>query len=154
MTLHEAFALTSFAIFSVSDLRTRLAPGIEVFFLGAILIGLPHAPLQVGLVVLAGGWGMLRSLPGMLALPLLFYPPAWPVLLIGYGHRRGLVGRADLLAVTGLACLFPLPAILLSLLGLEAWRRYWLRRKDGPIPAIPGLLLGLLGYLLLRLLLP
>ena len=29
MTISEAFALTSFALFSVSDLRTRLVPGIE-----------------------------------------------------------------------------------------------------------------------------
>ena len=32
MTISEAFALTSFALFSVSDLRTRLVPGIEWFF--------------------------------------------------------------------------------------------------------------------------
>ena len=32
MTLSEAFALTSFALFSLSDLRTRLVPGIECFF--------------------------------------------------------------------------------------------------------------------------
>lgn len=154
MTLSEAFALTSFALFSVSDLRTRLVPGIEWFFAGAILLTLPASPVQTGLVVLATGWGLFRGGSGFLALPLLFYPPAWPVLLTGYGHRRGLVGRADLLAIAGLACLLPLPAVLLSLFGLEAWRRLWLRRKAGPIPALPGLLLGLLAYLALRLLLP
>ncbi|RPJ40686.1 MAG: hypothetical protein EHM21_14295 [Chloroflexi bacterium] len=153
MTLSEAFALTSFALFSISDLRTRLVPGIEWFFTGAILLTLPASPIQTGLVVLAASWGLLRNRSGLLALPLFFYSAAWPVLLTGYGHRRGLVGRADLLAIAGLACLLPFPAVLLSLFGLEAWRRSWLRRKSGPIPALPGLLLGLLAYLSLRLML-
>jgi hypothetical protein len=73
------------------------------------------------------------------------------VLLTGYGYRRGLIGRADLLAVAGIACLFPLPATLLALLRLEIWRKVWIERQAGPIPALPGLLLGLLVYLLLRL---
>jgi len=154
MTLPEVFILASFALFSYSDLRTRLVPGIEWFFSGAILLTLPSTPLQTGLVVLATGWGLFRNSPGIYALPVLFQPSAWPVLLVAYGHRRGLVGRADLLAIAGLACLLPLPAVLLSLFGLEAWRRVWLRRNPGPIPALPGLLLGLLTYLFLRLLLP
>jgi hypothetical protein len=151
MSLSEAFALTSFTLFSISDLRTRLVPGIEWFFAGAILLTLPSSPIQTGLVMLAAAWGLFRNRSGLMALPLLFYPPAWPVLLTGYGHRRGLIGRADLLAIAGLACLLPFPAILISLFGLEAWRRLWLRRKSGPIPALPGLLLGLLAYLSLRL---
>ena len=53
--------------------------------------------------------------------------------------------------VSSLACLFPLPAVLLSLFGLEAWRRLWIRRQMGSIPALPGLLLGLIAWLLLRL---
>ena len=68
------------------------------------------------------------------------------MLLTSYGYRRGLIGRADLLAITGLACLFPLPAVLLALLGLDLWRRVWIHRQAGPIPALPGLLLGILGY--------
>jgi hypothetical protein len=82
---------------------------------------------------------------------MMFYPPVWPVLLTGYGYRKGIIGRADLLAISGLACLFPLPAVLLSLSGLEVWRRFWVRRQMGNIPAVPGLLLGLIVYLLLRL---
>ena len=152
MTLTESFALVSFALFSVSDLRYRLVPGIELFLFGTILLTLPINPIQTGLVLLACGWGVLRNLSGWFALPLLFYPPAWPVLLTGYGYRRGLLGRADLLAISGLACLFPLSAVILSLLGLETWRRLWIRRQSGSIPALPGLLLGLLAFLLLRLL--
>ena len=154
MTLTETFALVSFSLFSYADLRFRLVPGIEVFLLGTILLTLPITPLQTGIVLLACLWGIFRNLSGWFALPLLFYPPAWPVLLTGYGYRKGIIGRADLLAISGLACLFPLPAVLLSLFGLEVWRRFWVRRQHGDIPALPGLLIGLIAYLLLRLFLP
>lgn len=151
MTLTEAFALASFSLFSFADLRYRLVPGIEVFLFGAVLLTLPVTPIQTGIVVLACTWGIFRNIPGWLALPLLFYPSAWPILLTGYGYRRGIIGRADLLAISGLACLFPLPAMLFALLGLEVWRRFWIRRQTGSIPALPGLLLGLIPWLLLRL---
>ena len=150
MTLTESFALVSFMLFSFADLRYRLVPGIEIFLLGTVLLTLPMNPIQTGLVLLACVWGLFSKVPGFLSLPLLFYPPAWPVLITGYGYRRGLIGRADLLAVSGLACLFPLPAVLLALLGLEVWRRVWIRRQTGPIPALPGMLLGLFAFLLLR----
>ncbi len=151
MTLTESFALVSFMLFSFADLRYRLVPGIELFLFGTILLTLPATPIQTGIILLACAWGVLRNIPGWFVLPLLFFPPAWPVLLTGYGYRRGLIGRADMLAISGLACLFPLPAVLFSLLGLEVWRRFWIRRQCGPIPALPGLRLGLLSFLLLRL---
>lgn len=151
MTLTESFALASFTLFSFADLRYRLVPGIELFLFGTILLTLPATPIQTGIILFACAWGLFRNISGWFALPLLFYPPAWPVLLTGYGYRKGLIGRADLLAISGLACLFPLPAVLLSLFGLEVWRRIWIRRQTGSIPALPGLLLGLLAFLLLRL---
>jgi hypothetical protein len=151
MTLTETFALISFSLFSYADLRYRLVPGIEVFLFGTILLTFPATPIQTGIVLLACLWGIFRNLSGWFAIPLLFYPPVWPVLFTGYGYRKGIIGRADLLAISGLACLFPLPAVLLSLLGLELWRRLWIRRQQGNIPALPGLLLGLIVYLLLRL---
>ena len=151
MTLAETFALVSFSIFSYADLRYRLVPGIEVFLFGTILLTFPATPIQTGIVLLACLWGIFRNLSGWFAIPLLFYPPVWPVLFTGYGYRKSIIGRADLLAISGLACLFPLPAVLLSLLGLELWRRLWVRRQHGDIPALPCLLLGLIAYLLLRL---
>jgi len=147
MTLTESFALLSFTLFSIADLRYRLVPGIELFFLGTILLTLPSTPLQAGVILLACAWGVFRNVSGWFTLLLLFFPPAWPVLLTGYGYRKGLIGRADLLAISGLACLFPLPAVLLALLGLELWRRFCIHRKTGLIPALPGLLLGLLFYI-------
>ena len=154
MTLAETFALVSFSIFSYADLRYRLVPGIEVFLFGTILLTFPATPIQTGIILLACLWSIFRNLSGWFAIPLLFYPPVWPVLFTGYGYRKSIIGRADLLAISGLACLFPLPAVLLSLLGLELWRRLWIRRQQGNIPALPGLLLGLIVYLLLRLFLP
>jgi hypothetical protein len=151
VTLSESFALVSFTLFSFADLRYHLVPGIELFFLGAILLTLPIDPIPSGIIVLACVWGLYRNSAGWLAVPLLFFPPAWPVLLTGYGYRKGIIGRADLLAISGIACLFPLPGVLLSLFGLEIWRRIWIRRQTGPIPALPGLLLGLLVYLTFRL---
>jgi hypothetical protein len=154
MTLAESFALVSFALFSFADLRYHLVPGIELFFLGTILLTVSSTLFQTGIILLACAWGIFRNISGWFTLPLLFYPPAWPVLLTGYGYRKGVIGRADLLAVSGLACLFPLSAVLLSLLGLELWRRLWIRRRMGLIPALPGLLLGLLVFLFLRLIIP
>jgi len=151
MTLTETFALVSFSLFSYADLRYRLVPGIEVFLLGTIILTLPITPLQTGIVTLACLWSIFRNLSGWFAIPLLFYPPVWPVLLTGYGYRKGIIGRADLLAVSGLACLFPLPAVLLSLLGLEIWRRFWIHRQSGSIPALPGMLLGLVTHLVVQL---
>lgn len=152
MTLAETFALVSFSLFSYADLRYRLVPGIEVFLLGTTLLTLPFTPLQTGIVLLACCWGIFRNLSGWLALLLLFYPPAWPVLFTGYGYRKGVIGRADLFAISGLACLFPFPAVLLALIGLEFWRRFWVCKHTGSIPALPGMLLGLMIYIGLDLL--
>jgi hypothetical protein len=148
MTLTETFALASFFLFSYADLRYRLVPGIEVFLLGTILLTLPITPIQTGIVLLACLWSIFRNLSGWFAVPLLFYPPIWPVLFTGYGYRKGIIGRADLFAISGLACLFPLPAVLLSLFGLELWRRFWVRRQTGSIPALPGMFFGLLIYVM------
>lgn len=150
MTLTETFALVSFSLFSYADLRYRLVPGIEVFLIGTILLTIPMTPLQTMIILLACLWGIFRNLSGWFAVPLLFYPPVWPVILTGYGYRKGIIGRADLFAVSGLACLFPLPAILLSLVGLELWRRFWVRRQAGLIPALPGMFVGLVFYILME----
>ena len=150
MSLPESFVLISFTMFSFADLRYRLVPGIELFLFGSILLTVLTTPFQTGIVLIACAWGLLRNISGWFVVPVLFYPLAWPVLPTGYGYRRGIIGRADLFAISGLACLFPLPAVLLSLFGLEVWRRVWVQRQTGPVPALPGLLLGLLMYIAVR----
>jgi hypothetical protein len=154
MTVTELFAVASFTLFSFADLRYRLVPAIEIFFGAALLLALPEAPIHVGIILLAFSWGWLSRWPSFLSLPLLFYPPAWVVLLTGFGVRHGMIGKADLLAVAGLACLFPWPALILAALGVEAWRRFWVWRRSGPVPALPGMLLGILVFLLGKLVIP
>ena len=161
---NEIFSLASLGIFSLADLRYRTVPAAEIFFLGSVLLALrsnvstalntsPN-PLAVGIIVLAVAWGILRW-PGWIAWPLLLYPPAWIVLLAGFGVRQVVIGKSDLLVLGGLACLFPWPAIVLVLLGVESWRR-WLRwrGKSGMLPAIPGMFLGMAAYVLLKIIFP
>ena len=151
----ETFSLFSFAVFSLYDLRFRLAPAIEVFLLAAAVLACwTTPPLQVIMVIFAVLWGLGDWLPGWLPVILFFHPATWPILIIGAGVRRELIGRADLMALGGIACIFPWPALVLSILGFEFWRRWWVsRRNDGPIPAIPGLFLGLTVFVVGRALL-
>jgi len=139
------FWLLSFALFSFADLRYRLVPAIEIFFLASLFMAAPASLPQVFAIVLVVTWGIFDSFPGFLVIPALFFPPAWLLLLTGFGVRRGLVGRADLLALAGIASLFPWTALVLSVLGVELWRRWWRKRypSDGLSPAFPGMLLGL-----------
>jgi len=143
----EIFVTIAFVLFSLADLRYRDVPGIEVFFFSAVLLGVISNPWGVAAVVFSVAWAWMRSWPVSLIWASLFNPAAWPVLLTAFGVRRGVVGGADLWAIGGLACLFPWPAVILSLAGVELWRRWWQRRHPGPVPALPGMLLGLLVYL-------
>jgi len=155
--------LIIFLLLSLADLRYRVVPGVEYVFMGAVLIAAPTNPWGVCAVVLAVAWGGLPvhqtsgrqvSWPNTLVLPLLFYPGAWPVLLTGSGVRKGLVGRGDLLAAGSLALVFPWPALILVLIGLEVWRRWWVRQSVRMVatssctslPALPGMCLGIILY--------
>ncbi len=154
MSLTHLIFLLIFLLLSLVDLRYRVVPGVEIVFLGAVLIASPANPWAVCAVVLAVGWGWVpvqpfsggRTWPNALALPLMFYPPAWPVLLTGSGVRLGIVGRGDLLAAGSLALVFPWPALIFALIGLEIWRRWWVQRGSETMPALPGMAFGLLCY--------
>jgi hypothetical protein len=152
VTSIQAISLVSFAIFSLIDLRTRLVPFIEAFFVIAAFFAFPLAELHVSILVVAVLWGLFCRIPAWFALPFLFYPLSWPALLVGFGVRKGMIGRADLLAIAMIGFLFPFPAVIMSLFGFEFWRRWWIRRgNDGLIPALPGLFLGLSAYSLLQI---
>jgi len=145
--------LVPLALFSLYDLRYRLAPGIGLFFLGAVLLAAPADPLRASAAVLATAWGLFAA-PGVLALPLLFHPSSWIVLFTGYGGRMGVVGRADLFAMGGIAALYPWPATLLALVGVELCRRWWRVRHGGPAPAISGMFLGVSAYIVFSRIVP
>lgn len=151
----ETLLLAAFAPLCLADLRYRVAPGILAVYFAALYLETHRDPLQAACVAMAVIWGHWRSWPGLLAWPALLHPPAWVVMLAGYGVRLGVVGRGDLLAAGALACLFPWPAPALALLGVEAWRRLWVRRGlPGPLPAMPGMLLGMAVYLFFWRVLP
>jgi hypothetical protein len=97
-------------------------------------------------------WGLFRRIPTRFALPFLFYPMSWPTLLVGFGVRKQIIGRADLFTLAMIGFLFPFPAVIMSLLGFEFWRRWWMRRGNyGLIPALPGLFLGSAAYALVQI---
>ena len=152
MTPIQTISLISFALFSIVDLRTRLVPFIEAFFVIAVFIAFPEAKLHVTVLLLAVVWGLFHGIPARFALPFLFYPLSWPALLVGFGVRKQMIGRADLYAVAMIGFFFPFPAVIMSLLGFEFWRRWWMSRGNyGLIPALPGLFLGLSAYSLLQI---
>ena len=138
--------LVVFTLLSIADLHFRVLPGMEVVFLGSVAVAAPSSPWVVGAVVLTVGWGMLTNWPSLVMVPILIYPGSWPVALVGAGVRLKLVGRGDLLAAGSLAVLFPWPALILSLMSLELWRRWWSRRRKGPVPALPGMFAGVAIY--------
>jgi len=142
----EILLIAAFVLFSLADLRYRVVPGIQVFFFGAVLLSVFSNPFGVVAIVLVVAWGS-RALHPHLVWPTLLNPVAWPVLLTGFGVRYGVIGKADLLAIGGIACIFPWQAVVLSVLGVEVWRRWWVRYENGPVPALPGMLLGLTMYL-------
>jgi hypothetical protein len=147
MTAVQAISLFSFAVFSLVDLRVRVVPLIEVFFAIAAFVAFPDDRLHVTVLILAVTWGILRRIPSLFILPFLFYPPSWPTLIVGFGVRKRMIGQADLFALAIVGVLFPFPAVIMSLLGFEVWRRWWISRGNcGLIPALPGLFLGLATY--------
>ena len=147
----ELLLIIAFVLLSLADLRYRVVPGIQVFFFGAVLLSVFSNPLGVAAIVLVVAWGS-HSLHPHLVWPTIFNPVAWPVLLTGFGVRYGVIGKADLLAIGGIACIFPWQAVVLSMLGVEVWRRWWIRNRTGSVPALPGMLLGLAIYLSIEIL--
>lgn len=152
MTAVQAISLFSFAVFSLLDLRIRVVPLIEVFFGIAAVLAFPDNRLHVTVLILAVIWGIFRRIPSLFLLPFLFYPPSWPILIVGFGVRKQMIGQADLFALAIIGVLFPFSAMMMSLLGFEVWRRWWVSRGNcGLIPALPGLFLGLAAYSVVQL---
>ena len=152
MTFIQIISVIAFAVFSLIDIRTRLIPFIEALFVIAAVFAFPSDTLHVSILILAVLWGLFRRIPARYAVPFLFYPLSWPALLVGFGVRKQMIGRADLLAIAMIGFLFPFPAVILSLFGFEFWRRWWMSRGNhGLIPALPGLFLGLATYSLLQI---
>lgn len=152
MTFIQTFSIFAFALFSFVDLRSRFVPFIDIFFALTGIFVFPDNPWHVLALALSVIWGTFRRIPARCALPFVFYPFSWPILLVGYGVRQQMIGKADLFAVGIIGFLFPIPAVISALLGFELWRRWWVQRGNcGYIPAIPGMFLGLAAYSLVHL---
>jgi hypothetical protein len=152
LTFIQAFSVFTFALFSIVDLRSRFIPFIDVFFALTGFFAFHDNPWHVLALVIAVIWGIFRHIPSRLAFLLVFYPLAWPILLVGFGVRRKMIGKADLFAIGIIGFLFPISAVVAALVGFEFWRRWWVGRGNcGYIPAIPGMFLGLAAYSVVQL---
>ena len=63
MTVIQAITLISFAVFSIVDLRTRLVPFIDAFFVIAVFFAFPDNKLHVTVLVLVVVWGLFHRIP-------------------------------------------------------------------------------------------
>jgi hypothetical protein len=144
VTFIQTFSVIAFALFSIVDLRSRFIPFIDIFFILTGIYIFADTPWHVLALAIAVIWGNFQRIPARLAWPLVFYPLAWPILLVGFGVRRKMIGKADLFAIGIIGFLFPISAVVAALLGFEFWRRWWVGRGNcGFVPAIPGMFLGL-----------
>ena len=136
-------------VLAAADWKYRVVPGCEVFFAGAVLLAVlcrSQSLLALGAGLLAVAYGALR-MPAPFALPLLLWPPSWPTLLIGYGVRKEILGRADLFTIAGISALYPVDVALAALVGTALWIRFWPRQPHGHdplplIPLLPGMVIG------------
>ncbi|NUM48041.1 MAG: hypothetical protein HUU38_25325 [Anaerolineales bacterium] len=138
---YALYALIALAYFSLTDLRDRTAPGIELFFGGAVLLGVLENPLRVGVVVLVVV-GILKNWRPLVLMALFVFPSTWVVVWGGYLYHKKAVGGADWLALAGLACLFPWYVPVFAGGGMVLWHAGW--RGRSPVPALPGIWLGTL----------
>lgn len=143
---HVIFVLVSLAWFSLTDLYNRTTPGIEIFFGGAVVLGMFDNPLRVGVVLLMVV-GVIGNWPPLFKLLLLFHPSCWMILLIGKYYREGIVGGADWLALAEIACLFAWYVPVAVWIGVLLWQTWWRKRWRGSAPVLPGMFLGLLMYI-------
>ena len=141
--------LVELIFLGIADLKYRVAAAVEIFFFGSVLVAILYqAPiLQVGAVALSVAYGA-AILPSGFAMLLLWWPPTWPSLMVGYGVRKELLGKGDLFAIGGISALYSLDVAIAAIIGTVLWARWWGRRygKSGNgttlIPLLPGMVIG------------
>ena len=149
----QVLVVAGLLLFSLADLKYRVIPGVEFFFFALALLALPEVgPFRVLPILAAVGLGAVDRIPGMIGLFLLITPPAWPALLIAYGVRREILGKADLYAIGCISLIFSLDIAITALIGMLIWSRVWKRPRpnDSLIPLVPGTLLGTIVGIVLR----
>jgi len=100
---------------------------------------------QAFILILITVWALWPDLPAFFVWLFLFYPPYWPVTLLAAGSREGVIGEADVVAMSALALWSPMVAWA-GFAGMLLWW-LWQRRKGRLwVPALPGILAGVLLF--------
>ena len=147
MLLFVVFALL--VLSALEDIEYLSVPQVYLYLALALstVYGLRHAHYAaVAFAFLALGW-TYRRLPALVLLLLAAYPPAWPLVVLGAGKREEIVGEGDLLAVAALFLVSPW-AGWAGFAGLVVFWRLSKRRSTLWGPAIPGVLVGALPFLM------
>ena len=147
MLLVVIFALLILS--ALEDVRYLSTPQMYLYLALAlgVVYGLQHAHyMLVVFVILALLWAY-RYLPGPLLLLMVVYPPTWPLVILGAGKREAVIGEGDLLAVAAVSLVSPW-AGLGSLVGLLLFWKLLKQRRALWYPAIPGILMGALPFLI------
>jgi len=152
--------LSLLILLSLADLIYRVAPAVEIFFVGCVVAAILYQNqnlIQVGAITLSVAYGA-AMLPTAAMIPLVLLPLTWPSLLVGYGVRKELIGRGDLFAIGGISVMFSLDITVVAIIGMVLWSRWWgrkFRNKSFPtlIPLLPGMVIGMIVGIGLHLLL-
>ena len=148
--LAQLLFLVELIFLGIADLKYRVAAAVEIFFFGSVLVAILYQPqnlLQVGAVTLSVAYGA-AILPSGFAVLLLWWPPTWPSLVVGYGVRKELLGKGDLFAIGGISALYSLDVAIAAILGTVLWARWWGNRYRNSgngttlIPLLPGMVIG------------
>jgi hypothetical protein len=96
VTFIQTFSVITFALFSIVDLRSRFVPFIDIFFVLTGIYVFADTPWHV-LFSVAVIWGNFQ--PSCTACAALCSIPYLADLLVGFGVRRKMIGKADLFAL-------------------------------------------------------
>ena len=147
MLLFVVFALL--VLSALEDIEYLSVPQVYLYlaFALSVVYSLQHAHYTLAaFVILALLWAY-RYLPGPLLLLMVVYPPTWPLVILGAGKREAVIGEGDLLAVAAVSLVSPW-AGLSSLVGLLLFWKLLKQRRALCYPAIPGILMGALPFLI------
>ena len=133
---------------ALEDIKYLSTPQLYLYlaFALSVVYSLQHAHyILAAFVILALGW-VYQYLPGLFLLLLVVCPPTWPMIVLGAGRREGMIGEADLLAVATISLISPW-AGWGGLVGLVLFWGVLRERSALWMPAIPGILIGALPFL-------
>ena len=133
---------------ALEDIKYLSTPQLYLYlaFALSVVYSLQHAHyVLAAFVILALGWAY-QYLPGPSLLLLAVYPLTWPLIILGAGKREGMIGEGDLMAAATVSLVSPW-AGWGGLIGLVLFWAMLRRGRALWMPAIPGILMGALPFL-------